>query len=83
MYCVRAPKLHRPTTADGFDRAKNRQRQIKRPLSKMVRQSNIKQLDNGNTDQTLTPVDLRLSFLKPLSAEWLVQVHADIKSDKN
>lgn len=41
-----------------------------------------KQLENGNTDQTLTPVDLRLSFLKPLSAEWLVQVHADIKSDK-
>lgn len=31
-----------------------------------------KQLENGNTDQTLTPVDLRLSFLKPLSAEWLV-----------
>lgn len=41
-----------------------------------------KQLENGNTDQTLTPVDLRLSFLKLLSAEWLVQVHADIKSDK-
>lgn len=42
MYCVRAPKLYRPTTADGFDRAKNRQRQIKRTLSKIVRQSNIK-----------------------------------------
>lgn len=29
-YCVRPPKLYWPTTADGFDRAKNRQRQIKR-----------------------------------------------------
>lgn len=42
MYCVRTLKLYRPTTADGFGRAKNRQKQIKRTLSKMVRQSNIK-----------------------------------------
>lgn len=41
-----------------------------------------KQLEYGEIDKTLTHIDLRLAFLKPLSAEWLVQVHADIKSVK-
>lgn len=41
-----------------------------------------KQLEYGEIDKTLTHIDLRLAFLKPLSAEWLVQVHADIKAVK-
>lgn len=82
MYCVRPPKLYWPTTADGFDRAKIVKDKLKERFQKSYANQISKQLENGNTDQTLTPVDLRLSFLKPLSAEWLVQVHADIKSDK-
>lgn len=82
LYCVRTSKLYRPTTANGFDHPKLKPRRTRTPF-KMLRKSNIKTvIENGNTDQTLTPIDLLLSFLKPLSVEWLVQLHADIKSDK-
>lgn len=78
LYCVRTSKLYRPTTANGFDHPKLKPRRTRTPL-KMLRKSNIKTvIENGNTDQTLTPIDLLLSFLKPLSVEWLVQLHADI-----
>lgn len=39
-----------------------------------------KQLDNGVDMETLKPVNLRLSILKPLSGEWLVETYKDIRS---
>ena len=38
-----------------------------------------KQLDKGSNVESLKPVDLRLSVLKPLGAKWLVEAYKDIK----
>ena len=38
-----------------------------------------KQLSQGSDIESIKPVDLRLSVLKPLGAKWLVETHKDIK----
>jgi hypothetical protein len=40
-----------------------------------------KQLEKGIDINDLSPVDLRLSIVEPLAAEWLFQTYIDIKAD--
>ena len=41
-----------------------------------------KQLESGKEICDLKPVDLRLSHVKPLSAKWIFDAHAQVKADR-
>lgn len=41
-----------------------------------------KQLESGKKICNLKPDDLRLSHVKPLSAQWIKDAHAHVKADR-
>ena len=57
--------------------------QLKGSFQKWYASKISKQLESGKDISELKPVDLRLSHVKPLSAQWIVDAHAHVKADRS
>ena len=53
---------------------------VKDHLKRLFQMWYAHQVENQNPGKSISPIDLRLSIIKPIHAQWLIEAYVYIKS---